>query len=315
MSFDLARIPGVLRSICQAALAATNGQAVVWSSATGGFVCSAPAPATHVHAGADVTSGTVDGDRLPAVSTTKKGAVPATTLATDRVLMDDGSFRHIHGMRYHAWHRPISTSAYESNHGSLGTGSGTVTYDLTSTTGFWAIYTTVDGDGNAAGRVGGNADKTLWNHGPIYWQRFSTGSNIGTVTYWLGMFSTAVPTKAAAYTRDHAMLRWVAGTDVNWKFSTGDSANQGTSDLGVAPVLSTEYWLKIDNSVAAQCTLTLYTVTGTGPALTLTQIATATRTTNLPTGGTQCNWAYYIFNIGAGFTRFFAGSNGEIESY
>jgi hypothetical protein len=49
------------------------------------------AASAHVHAGADVSSGTLDGDRLPAMSTTKKGAVPLSTTATgSQVLADNG---------------------------------------------------------------------------------------------------------------------------------------------------------------------------------------------------------------------------------
>jgi hypothetical protein len=39
--------------------------------------------------------GTVDGDRLPAISTTKKGAVPATGVPAGHFLEDSGSFDHI----------------------------------------------------------------------------------------------------------------------------------------------------------------------------------------------------------------------------
>ena len=42
-----------------------------------------------------LTTGTLDGDRLPAISTTKKGAVPATGTATNKYLRDDGSFAAI----------------------------------------------------------------------------------------------------------------------------------------------------------------------------------------------------------------------------
>ncbi len=39
-----------------------------------------------------ITRGTVDGDRLPAISTTKKGAVPATGTLTGKYLKDDGTW-------------------------------------------------------------------------------------------------------------------------------------------------------------------------------------------------------------------------------
>lgn len=50
----------------------------------------AKAASAHVHAGADVSSGTLDGDRLPAMSNTKAGAVPLRTAVTGKVLSDSG---------------------------------------------------------------------------------------------------------------------------------------------------------------------------------------------------------------------------------
>lgn len=49
-------------------------------------------PTAHEHAGADVTSGTLDGDRLPALSTTKKGGAPATGTPSGKFLKDDGTW-------------------------------------------------------------------------------------------------------------------------------------------------------------------------------------------------------------------------------
>lgn len=51
------------------------------------------APLVHVHAAADVTTGTLDGDRLPSISSTKKGAVPATgTIDLLKFLRHDGNW-------------------------------------------------------------------------------------------------------------------------------------------------------------------------------------------------------------------------------
>ena len=55
------------------------------------------AAASHTHAATDITSETLDGDRLPAITTTKKGAVPATGTPTGRFLKDDGTFASIPG--------------------------------------------------------------------------------------------------------------------------------------------------------------------------------------------------------------------------
>jgi len=39
-----------------------------------------------------IVSGTLDGDRLPAMSQTKKGGVPATGVPANKFLRDDGTF-------------------------------------------------------------------------------------------------------------------------------------------------------------------------------------------------------------------------------
>ena len=49
------------------------------------------AASTHAHAGTDITSGTIAGARLPAMSTTAQGSVPASTTSTgSQVLADNG---------------------------------------------------------------------------------------------------------------------------------------------------------------------------------------------------------------------------------
>jgi hypothetical protein len=51
----------------------------------------AKAASTHAHAGTDITSGTIAGARLPAMSTTAQGSVPASMTATgSQVLADNG---------------------------------------------------------------------------------------------------------------------------------------------------------------------------------------------------------------------------------
>lgn len=49
-------------------------------------------PAAHTHAAEDITSGTVDGARLPAMSETAKGAVPATGVPSGKFLRDDATW-------------------------------------------------------------------------------------------------------------------------------------------------------------------------------------------------------------------------------
>jgi hypothetical protein len=50
------------------------------------------AATSHAHAGEDITSGSIDGDRLPALSTTKKGGVPATATPSGKYLRDDDTW-------------------------------------------------------------------------------------------------------------------------------------------------------------------------------------------------------------------------------
>ena len=47
---------------------------------------------SHAHAASDITSGTLDGDRLPALSTTKKGGAPATGTPSGKFLKDDNTW-------------------------------------------------------------------------------------------------------------------------------------------------------------------------------------------------------------------------------
>ena len=49
-------------------------------------------PDTHQHDAADITAGTLDGDRLPAISQTKKGGVPATGAPSGKYLKDDNTW-------------------------------------------------------------------------------------------------------------------------------------------------------------------------------------------------------------------------------
>jgi hypothetical protein len=55
------------------------------------------AASSHAHAATDITSATLDGDRLPAISTTKKGAVPLTGAPSGKYLKDDGTWTALPG--------------------------------------------------------------------------------------------------------------------------------------------------------------------------------------------------------------------------
>jgi hypothetical protein len=62
------------------------------SDTVDGEHASAFADASHNHAGADINSGTLDGDRLPAPSTTKRGGVVATGTPSGKFLRDDDAW-------------------------------------------------------------------------------------------------------------------------------------------------------------------------------------------------------------------------------
>lgn len=64
-----------------------------------GVLADAQTPATHQHVATAITSGTLDGDRLPALSATKRAGVPATGTPSGKFLKDDDT-----------WASPVSAS-------------------------------------------------------------------------------------------------------------------------------------------------------------------------------------------------------------
>lgn len=57
-------------------------------------------PLEHNHDASTVNAGTLDGDRLPAISSTKRGGVPATGSPTGKILKDDGNWTTLNGKGY-----------------------------------------------------------------------------------------------------------------------------------------------------------------------------------------------------------------------
>lgn len=51
----------------------------------------------HEHDGTDISTGTLDGDRLPGMSDTKAGAVPPRGTASGKFLRDDATFQAASG--------------------------------------------------------------------------------------------------------------------------------------------------------------------------------------------------------------------------
>lgn len=68
------------------------------------------AAASHAHAATDITSGTLDGDRLPGLSSGKKGGVPATGTPSGLFLKDDGTWASA-GVAAHAMLSATHTDA------------------------------------------------------------------------------------------------------------------------------------------------------------------------------------------------------------
>ncbi len=84
----------------KAALAGTSGT----PSATNKYVTNddsrntnARTPVAHNHAATEITSGSLDGDRLPALSTAKRGGVPATGAPSGKYLRDDDTWQTVSG--------------------------------------------------------------------------------------------------------------------------------------------------------------------------------------------------------------------------
>ena len=113
---------------------AVDSNFMAFNTATGklgkdsGYSAASFAAAGHSHAGTDITSGTLDGDRLPAISTTKKGAVPATGTPSGKFLKDDGNWVSS-GMGLGDFVSPASSVtnnfvAFNNSSGKLGKDSG-----------------------------------------------------------------------------------------------------------------------------------------------------------------------------------------------
>lgn len=73
----------------------TNTHAQIDSHISAAAPHSGHALLSHTHAGTDITSGTIDGDRLPSMSSTKKGGVPPTGTPSGKFLRDDGTWQSI----------------------------------------------------------------------------------------------------------------------------------------------------------------------------------------------------------------------------
>jgi hypothetical protein len=86
----------------QATARSTLGLGTAATSASGDF-----AAASHSHSASDITSGSLDGDRLPGLSTTKRGGVKATGTPSGLFLRDDDTWATPSGAA--AWVSTVTT--------------------------------------------------------------------------------------------------------------------------------------------------------------------------------------------------------------
>lgn len=99
---------GLLQTTTNAGARTYLGLGTAATQSSGAF-----ATASHVHAATDITSGSLDGDRLPALSTTKRGGVAATGTPSGKFLRDDDT-----------WASPSSGGVSDGDYGDI-TVSGT----------------------------------------------------------------------------------------------------------------------------------------------------------------------------------------------
>lgn len=122
----------------KAALAGTSGA----PSATNKYVTNddarntnARTPTAHDQAATTITSGTLDGDRLPALSSSKRGGVPATGTPSGKYLRDDDTWQTVSGGSPPAGVLDdIQISVLQSD-GTLNAASGVQTWCGTNKTG------------------------------------------------------------------------------------------------------------------------------------------------------------------------------------
>jgi hypothetical protein len=195
------------------------------------------------------------------------------------------------------WHARYDVAGvYTDSVTGLVGGSGTTAADPDGNSN-WFRCTSNAGDGNEFGRRV-TAGVCRIGHMPHLWLHIKTGADITSQTLWAGLFDGATaPTKNAAYTTSHALLRYVAGTDTGWTLSTADGAVQNPA---AAPLLAiaaaTEYWISFDFRVAGVLTVGFYDTNGN----LLAQTSTSTR---LPAAASGLAPMFCGYNIGGGLTR------------
>jgi len=106
--------------------------------------------------------------------------------------------------------------------------------------------------------------------------------DITATTYWIGFPRYAtLPTHAAAYVQEHAMVRFVSGTDTKLMASVGDGAAQLTAEIDVTPASLGMYEVEIDGNVQTDYRFR-------ARALGATWSPWVTLSTNTPFANTMC---------------------------
>jgi hypothetical protein len=162
---------------------------------------------------------------------------------------------------------------------------------VTDTTSTWNRCTTSGALNGSGGLRNSTLDAPMFAHLPTVVLHFRTGSSITNSRYWIGLFdNTSQTTNPGTSTTGvnigkHVGIRYVDGTDTQWKGSAGDGTTQSTSSNIAAIAASTEYFVKIrftSNLVAA------ISVNG-GTEQTVTLASSAADTTAMTV-------AIYVFN-------------------
>ncbi len=148
-----------------AAQRTTLGLGTAATAAAGDF-----ASASHAHAASAITSGTLDGDRLPALSTTKRGGVPATGTPSGKYLKDDGTWSTVSagvGDMTKAVYDTNSNNVVDNAAALAGITPGAGGLLLLDDADVAAIWTTL-GLGTAAGSAIGDFATAGHNHNGVY---------------------------------------------------------------------------------------------------------------------------------------------------
>lgn len=159
--------------------------------------------------------------------------------------------------------------------------------------------TTASGDDASAGWRGSTlGDAGEFRHLPTITFDIFTGSDITTLQIWAGLFDNLTQTTApgvdnnGVLTRVHAAFRYAPAVDTAWVASVADGTTQSTGVMSLIAV-STRYKLKIRFITSTSVAFSI-----NGGTETVVTIATAAG------DATRMTWGIWVFNNGAGFTRF-----------